>query len=265
MKDKITDLIRDYVRNYEAEENIKTKWGVPLVGFADAAHPYILNIRQAVSPDHGLPQDIIPDAKIVIAYFIPFTKEVSESNSEKSWLASREWAVAYEETNAMFVRLNEYLVTEIRKMGYKAAFPENAVTFDNKKLISNWSHRHFAFAAGLGTFGLNNLMITESGCCGRYSSIVTDLDAEPDSPQTEEFCLYKRNGSCGVCVKRCPSGALTTDGYDRHKCYEICLKNAEVYNDLGCSYTDENGRPVSAGSDVCGKCAVCLPCSFKSP
>lgn len=58
-------------------------------------------------------------------------------------------------------------------------------------------------------------------------------------------------------------GALTLEGYDRHKCYKILRKNAELYKGFGSSYLDESGEQSnSAGSEVCGKCLVNTPCSF---
>jgi hypothetical protein len=39
--------------------------------------------------------------------------------------------------------------------------------FDAKRLISNWSHRHAGYIAGSGKFGLNNMITTERGCCGK--------------------------------------------------------------------------------------------------
>ncbi len=47
MKAKITKMIRNFVNEYEQKDNISTKWGEPLVGFADANHPYILNLQIA--------------------------------------------------------------------------------------------------------------------------------------------------------------------------------------------------------------------------
>ncbi|MEL7656677.1 MAG: epoxyqueuosine reductase [Bacillota bacterium] len=263
MKDKITEMIRGFVQEYEKRPDISTAWGYPLVGFADVHHPEILNLKKTISETHKLPVDVLPSASIVIAYFVPFTKKLAITNRTDGEMASPEWALAYEETNAMFRKLNEYLIAELDHMGYEAAVSAEASTFDQNKLISNWSHRHFAKAAGLGTFGINNMLITKSGCCGRYNTIVTNLDIEPDQPLIEDYCMYKKNGSCGVCVRRCPSGALTLEGYDRQKCYEVCRKNAELYTEFGSSYFDETGeQPNSAGSDVCGKCVSNVPCSF---
>ena len=38
MKEKITQMIENFVRYYEQQDTISTKWGKPLVGFADANH-----------------------------------------------------------------------------------------------------------------------------------------------------------------------------------------------------------------------------------
>lgn len=195
MKEKITKLIKNFVKEYEKQDNISTKWGEPLVGFADANDPYILNFNELITPTHKLPTDVLSDASIVIAYFVPFTKELAKTNGTPGDVSSPEWALAYEETNAMFVKLNEYMISELQKLGYHADISPEASTFDQKILKSNWSHRHFAKAAGLGTFGINNMLITNVGCCGRYNTIVTNLDVKADSPLKKNFACIKRMGA----------------------------------------------------------------------
>ncbi len=49
VKEKITNMIRSFVKEYEEQDNILTKWGEPLVGFADANHPYILNLKEIIT------------------------------------------------------------------------------------------------------------------------------------------------------------------------------------------------------------------------
>lgn len=84
------------------------------------------------------------------------------------------------------------MINYLEKKGYRVAVSKEASTFDQEKLISNWSHRHFAYAVRLGTFGINNMLITRKGCCGRYFTIVTNLDVEADEPLKQELCLYKK-------------------------------------------------------------------------
>ncbi len=108
-------MIRNFVKEYEQKDDISTKWDEPLVGFADANHPYILDLKELITQTHKLPTDVLSDASIVIAYFIPFTKELANTNRIAGDISSPEWALAYEETNAMFVKLNEYIISELRK------------------------------------------------------------------------------------------------------------------------------------------------------
>ena len=263
LKQELTLEIEGFVREFDADPGCSTRWGKPLVGFADAFHPSILALKEIISPDHELPTDVLPDASIVIACYVPFTRALAKSNANAGRLASPEWAMAYEETNAMLRQLNQHLIQILGQMGYSAAVSKEASTFDQNKLISNWSHRHLAVAAGLGTFGINNMLITKSGCCGRLTTLVTDLDVEPDTPLSTELCLYKKNGSCGICVKNCPMGALSTEGYDRQNCYSLCRENAAIYTEFGSSYVDASGAMAnSEGSEVCGKCVTASPCAF---
>jgi epoxyqueuosine reductase QueG len=262
MKNEIKNAIRQETENFvkEYQKSLETPiWRKPLIGFARADHPYIRSLKKIIGPSHLLPGDVLPGASMVIACFVPFRKELAATNRPDEEYASAEWAEAYEVTNAMLRELNQHLIRFLEGRGYRGAVSAEAFTFDRQALKSNWSHRHFAYAAGLGTFGMNNMLLTRAGGCGRYTTVVTDLDADPDPICEEEFCLYKKNGSCGVCMRHCPAKALSPQGYDRQKCYGILRKNAARYTEFGNSYEDGKGQ---AGSEVCGKCVVYAPCTF---
>lgn len=263
MKNLIKNYIVDFVKEYEKRDEISTTWREPLVGFADANHEDIIHIREYTFEEHLMPSDVLANPTTIIAYFVPFTKDIAESNIGGE-LASEKWALAYQETNEMFIKLNDYLIKKIEEMGNRAAVCEVAGNYEKDVLKSKWSHRHIAKVAGLGTFGVNNMLITKEGCCGRYFTIVTNLPISPDKPLEEENCLYKRNKNCLVCVKNCFSGALSKDNFDRFKCYEICRKNFDNYEKLYGNKEKEKGKP-KGGSECCGKCVVNLPCSFKQP
>ncbi len=261
MKTLIENYIVDFIRKYEKQDEITTTWGKPIVGYGDVNHDYIKNIRKYAYEKHLMPQDVLKDSTIILAYFIPFIKDIANSNIGGE-IASETWTLAYEETNEMFVKLNKYIIHKIQDMGYKASVCDVAGDFEQDVLKSKWSHRHMARAAGLGTFGVNNMLITKKGCCGRYYTIVTNLPVEPDEFIQEEYCLYKKDKSCLACVKNCPSGALTNTNYDRFKCYETCMKSFDKFESMYGNKQKQNGKP-RGGSEVCGKCVVNLPCSFK--
>lgn len=251
MIEDIRRFIEEYVEKYQSHKGTATAWEKPLVAFAGARDPLFAGLKTAVSPSHAVPQEILSGAQTVITYFIPFKKEFNLSNT-KGREASFQWAVAYIETNRLIVDLNQSLAQRLKEWGYLAAVIPPTHNFDKIKLMSQWSHKHVAYIAGLGKFGLHRMLITQRGCSGRLGSLVTDVYLEPTPRPEGEFCLYKHNGSCSLCVQRCPGGALTVDSYDRHKCYDICLENAQIHENIGLT-------------DVCGKCCSSVPCSFRNP
>ncbi len=159
MKETIKRMIGDFVQNYEKRPDVTARWGAPLIGFADANHPDILNLKNIIAPTHKLPSEILQGAKIVIAYFVPFTKELAFTNRHDGEIASPEWALAYEETNAMFRDLNEYLIGDLKDKGYDASITPEAYTFDRDKLISNWSPA--SFRQSCGAWNLRNQQSTD--------------------------------------------------------------------------------------------------------
>lgn len=252
MKELIEKWLCDFIEEYETRKDIQSKWKTPIIGYADVYHPIIRDLKNIVSETHHLPEEIIDDAKIVVVYFIPFHESIVLSNIKVADnYASKEWALAYKETNDMLKELKVYLVNKIKDAGYLADYcHDNGMIHDG--YYSNYSEKHLAYVAGIGTFGLNNLLISKDGCCGRIGSIITNLDVKADAPLTKERCLYKIDKSCQVCLNSCFMEALRTNyPFQRNKCYQACYRNELIYG----------GHDYS----VCGKCSVGLPCSFKAP
>ncbi len=248
MKATIQQVIDRFIDDYCVKEGWERIWQSALVGIADANDPSFPELRKLIIEDHQLPQEALPSAKNVISYFLPFIPEIPQSNVAGD-MPSEPWGDAYKKTNKMAADLNTHLIQWIMDQGCEAANP-NAVMLGEPYLRSRWSQRHVARIAGLGSFGVNNMLLTEKGCCGRAYSIVTSMDLPVDKPCEEEYCLYKKNGSCLLCVKHCPISALTAEGFDRLKCH---------------LHLEDNGKHLTSGSTVCGKCLVGLPCSFKRP
>lgn len=244
---EVVAFIKEFVASYKAQ----TRWGEPVVGFASADDPLFFSLKDVATPTHALPLDLLKGAKTVVCYFIPFDVSIPESNRGPG-NSSKEWAVAYIETNQLILGLNQALSKMLAELGYACAVLPATHNFDEKTLVSEWSHKHAAFIAGLGRFGLHHMLITKKGCCGRLGSLITTAPLKPTPRPAGEFCLFKHDGSCKACVARCGWGALTENGLGKHACYAVCLKNADVHKELGLA-------------DVCGKCACGVPCSLSNP
>lgn len=251
MNQEITKIIKNYIKEYQKNDDVKTEWKEAIVNFADAKDPQFKKLQEVVSPSHAMPEDILADAKSIIAYFIPFSEEVANSNIEGKY-SSDKWAKAYVETNQLISNINKHLKDELAKKNIEVATIPATSNFDKKNLMSDWSHRHVAYIAGLGTFGINNMLITDKGSAGRIGTVVTNVDLDPSEKITEERCLTKAGYNCNVCVNRCVTDALSESEFDRFSCYDFLLEN-------------DSKHPEMELTDVCGKCCVDLPCSFKNP
>jgi epoxyqueuosine reductase QueG len=100
--------------------------------------------------------------------------------------------------------------------------------------------------AGLGSFGLHRMVITDAGCAGRFGSLVVDAELPVAHVAPRERCLYLHNGGCAECVDRCPVGALSTDGsLDKQRCHRRLLEIDTKF-----------------AAKACGKCAL-GPCALR--
>jgi epoxyqueuosine reductase QueG len=251
MKNRIVQLIETCIEETSGKKAVSTTWKSPIVGFADARDPLFEELKHLVRPSHALPLDLLEGARTVIAYFIPFGPAVVKSNRAGGH-SSDGWALAYLETNRLLARINERVSDLIEAEGYRSTRLPITHNFDEETLLSDWSHRHAAYIAGIGSFGRHHLLITDKGCAGRLGSLVTDATIPPTSRIENERCLFKRDGSCEECVKRCPVEALSQASFRRNTCYGRLLENARLHERHGFA-------------DVCGKCATAVPCAFTTP
>jgi len=255
MYDNIIETIKSTIVDYKASNQTDNLWKEPIIEIIPAENDKFKILKDAVSPDHFMPNDVLPDAKSIVVFFMPFEENIVSSN-DNGPKVSEEWVRAYLTTNDLIKKISDNIETLMIKNGYRAGKIPATHNFDTKKIVSNWSHRHIAYLAGMGTFGINNMLITKNGCCGRFGSIVINYKFNEykkiNANAMEEKCLNKKNGSCGICQKKCIANVYANGKFDRFGCYKQCLENAENHRHIG-------------HADVCGKCLVGLPCSTKEP
>lgn len=248
LRDEISLVMSEWRKDHSGPN----LWKTPLVAVASADDPLFPRLKELIDPDHAVPRDLLPRARSVISFFLPFREWLVSENDETAPYAARSWGEAYVETNGLIAAISRHLKDALEAKGAESLTIPATHNFDEKKLVSLWSHKHVAYIAGLGTFGLHHQIITKNGCCGRLGSLVTSM-ALPVTPRPEgEWCLVKAGFRCKVCYTKCKFGALFEDHFDRQACYRRCLENDAHYEDL----------PLV---DVCGKCACGVPCSHKVP
>jgi len=202
----------------------------------------------------------------VISVVLPINKKIRESNAVQKDFASKEWALLKAYGDGRFRKqLDRHIENFLNRMGYRTVAPSGAEWFKMYAtatgVISSWSERHIAYAAGLGTFSINDGFITEKGIAIRLSSFVTELKLTPDirgAKSHTEKCLLCNKGICGACIKRCPVGAISKEGHDKLKCYKF------VYGEESSKRAVSYGGISETGSG-CGLCQTNVPCECKNP
>jgi len=257
----ITDFVRTDDRNRIPNRGDYRIYDDPLVGVAGADDQIYREFQKdgVIGPHHLLPVDWLDTAQSVIVYFLPFSEPIVKSNEtpgppSDEWYLARHWGEVF--NDALRKHLRECIISS----GMSAVAPIIDERFESMYgSTSNWSERHTAYAAGLGTFCLSYSFITEKGCAGRYGSVITDL-LLPPTPRTAnslmENCIYDDNGACGVCIQRCPAGAVTPEKKD----HGLCLKY--LIEEIMATYPLRHDNIYVGG---CGKCQTGVPCSRTNP
>jgi epoxyqueuosine reductase QueG len=279
--DTITSEIKSFIvkspLNRMATSEKDIYFDEPLIQFAEGADPIFTEYKSIIGPEHLTPREAliqlsgtnpeaIPARISVISWILPIAEATRKSNRLETRGPSRYWSHTRYYGELLNDAVRKHVVEFIQKMGYMAAAPGLPGVLKvfriEKGMYSNWSERHIAYAAGLGTFSLSDGFITERGIAHRCGSVVTSLEI-PASPRTAagpySNCLSYVNEKCGVCIKRCPSGAITEKGHDKNKCREYLASIGYTPQQVKSKYD------VKSTVLGCGLCQTKVPCEDKNP
>ena len=247
-------------------------WAKPLVGYSRGDDAIFERFKEAVGPFHWTPGEIFgqmfPDTDVdpreltVISWVLPQTVATKQDNRQETIWPAERWARSRIHGEQFNNHLRRHVVDALEQEGYQALAPFFSPSFATKGskkyvLASTWSERHIAHASGLGTFGLCDGLITPVGKAMRVGSVVARLDV-PATPrpysQHQAYCLFYAKGTCGMCMQRCPVGAITAKGHDK----VICRKHLD---------TTRQYVPANYGFEGygCGLCQTGVPCESGIP
>lgn len=200
---------------------------IPLVGIADVERwrdpPF-----QPWMSEEFYPQSIYPEARSVIVIGLPITLPVLETSP------SIHYRELYNTVNSLLDQYTYRLSNFLNLKGYPSIFIPRDGYGSIKVLLENpiafFSHRHAALLAGLGNFGVNNMILTqEYGPRVRFGSVFTSAKLPPDPLLEKQLCIH-----CMRCVDMCPSKALDNGDYpegltDKNACAGYSAKLNERY------------------------------------
>lgn len=277
--DQIAENIHQWMENIDNNrlfpESDGYAFGSPVIGCAKGDDPIFsvmkedigsnfywtpVNAFSAVFPD----TKVLPEELSVIVWILPQTEHTRKAHRQETALPSKAWSCARHYGEKVNENLRRFVVNLFLKQGVQACasvlLPEwSRAMSENHGFASNWSERHAAYAAGLGTFGLSDGLITSVGKAVRVGSVVVRQQFKP-TPRTythhNQWCLFHAKGKCSACMKRCPVGAISEAGHDKIRCKAYIRQVTGPFVEQ-----EQLGFKVNS----CGLCQTKVPCEMKNP
>lgn len=273
LKEAIVRFVADSPDNTLGLKNDEPAFDQPLVGFSSGADPLYLEFRNHIGQFYYTPldmfkdvfpgEDIAADDLTVISWIIPSTRKTREEQAGQDKYPSERWVRTRALGEEFNVHLRRHVVEQLLQMNIKAFAPLLSTVWSRSDEgpyapCSNWSERHAAYTAGLGTFGLCDGLITPVGKAVRIGSVIAGINIPP-SPRPyndhHAYCLHFSRGTCRECVARCPVNALSAKGHDKRKCMQYTERTMNKY------IREKYGLETYA----CGLCQAGVACTYGIP
>jgi epoxyqueuosine reductase len=264
----------------------------PWIGVARGDDPIFVKFKEVVAPQHLTPAEMwlangFPDAPglasrlRVLSIVFPYVDRIRQEGAKaKDGLPPEIYCVARNFADAFIEATLKGTAAYLQGRGWSATPGVGSEAYgvtlvrEPFRTFANWSERHIAFAAGLGTFSLHEGLITEAGCNVRLGSVITDapLVVTPrpgDDPYS--YCLHYAKDTCRACVARCPAEAISDKGHDKVRCLVYGRKVGEemrkrpfakVFRTERRRLNGEHRDTVNVG---CGLCQFGVPCMARRP
>jgi ferredoxin len=191
--------------------------GADMVGFAPVE-------RFAAAPEQTRPNYYMPRARSVVVAGIGFPRAIGEvwgTYAEEGGLPGPYMWFGFAYLNWELSRVALRVAKVLESHGYPSLPLPPSHTLANyryyerfdewSRYLGDFSHKHAALAAGLGTFGWSNLFLSPTyGARQRLISVITEAALEVE--ELRDFPELCQPELCGyACVETCPIGALSRD------------------------------------------------------
>ena len=245
----------------------------PLVAFSSGADQLYNEYKSHIGSFYFTPLELFTesfpgikhsdDDLTVISWIIPSTKITRREHGAQARYPSERWARTRDLGEKFNNEIRRHVVEKLAGAGISAVAPLLSPQWSRYnegpyQPCSNWSERHAAYAAGLGTFGLCDGLITPVGKAVRIGSVIAAVQITPSIRPYDNhhaYCLHFTENICRKCIPRCPVKALSESGHDKKRCMQYTEQTMNSF------IKKEYGIDTYA----CGLCQCNVPCTDKIP
>ena len=224
--------------------------GMDLVGIASADR-----LHELTPEGYNRPKDILAECNSTIVIALRWADPLVDGLPELRSMYSRMMILMNNQLDQALLHIASFLT----KKGFLAMPVHASDPYDLSELRGVLSHKHAAVQAGLGEFGLNNLLLTpEFGPRQRFAQVLTDAKLIPDKP-LKVFLCQETIPECNLaCIRVCPRNSIP-NGYSKDSAIMKTVVWSGVSIDKqGCSYYQDRGLPHMGRNGYTFRCGLCI-------
>jgi epoxyqueuosine reductase QueG len=224
--------------------------GMDLVGIAAT------ETLNALTPEgYNRPKDILAECNYSIVIALRWSDSLVDGLPELRSMYSRMMIMMNNQIDQTLLRISSFLTAK----GFLSMPVHASDPYDLSELKGILSHKHAAVQAGLGEFGLSNLLLTpQFGPRQRFGQILTDAELVPDKPLESSLC-ENTIPECGfACINICPKRVIPNDYESDQGVMKAVVWKGTNIDKASCSYYQDRGLPHMGRNGYTFRCGLCI-------
>jgi epoxyqueuosine reductase QueG len=210
----------------------------------------------ALTPEgYNRPNEILAECRSSIVVALRWSDPLVDGLPELRAMYSRMMIMMNNQIDQGLLRISHFLT----ERGFLALPVHASDPYDLSALKGVLSHKHAAVQAGLGEFGLSNLLLTpQFGPRQRFGQILTDAELIPDKPLHANLCENTISQCHFACINICPKGVIPNDYEKDHGVMRTVAWQGVNIDKAGCSYYQDRGLPHMGRNGYTFRCGLCI-------
>ena len=209
----------------------------------------------AITPEgYHRPSDLLPECRSSIVMALRWVDPLVDGLPELRGMYSRMMIMMNNRLDQTLLRIAHFL----SQKGFLAMPVHASDPYDLSSLKGVLSHKHAAVQAGLGEFGVSNLLLTpQFGPRQRFVQILTDAELTPGKPLNLGLCKKTISECDYACIRACPPKVIPPPPKGRETMRRLVWNGVKI-DKPGCSYYQDRGLPHMGRNGYTYRCGMCI-------
>jgi len=224
--------------------------GFDLIGIASSDR-----IHTLTPEGYHRPKDLLPECQSIIVMALRWVDPLIDGLPELRGMYSRMMIIMNNWLDEALLHIAHFM----SRKGFLALPIHASDPYDLSQLKGVLSHKHAAVQAGLGEFGLSNLLLTpQFGPRQRFVQMLTDAQLVPDALLNLGLCEKTIPRCDYACIRACPPKVIPAPHRDESTGMKEIIWQGVRIDKAGCSYYQDRVLPHMGRNGYTYRCGLCI-------